>query len=135
MPSERSRIISSAFDVTVMLILVCSSPRISSGASNAMPTKERAITRACVSSFAKNAVGEIFNAGSGSDISINKLAAVIEEDKKKILHVAHHHPQAEIKRLRCNYSKAKKLLGWSPKISLEKGIEKTKEWLAKEVGD
>lgn len=85
-------------------------------------------------SFSKNAVGQTINAGSGSDISIKALAGLIENDKKKVQHIAHHHPQAEIKKLQCNCSKAKKILGWAPKVSLKKGIERTKKWLAKEGG-
>jgi len=36
--------------------------------------------------------------------------------------------------LLCDYTKAKELLGWEPKTSLEEGIEKTKEWIRRERG-
>ena len=80
-------------------------------------------------SFNEKAVGEIFNAGSGRDIAIKDLAFLICKDPRRIRYVEHHHPQSEIPKLLCNYTKAKKLLGWEPKTSLEKGIEKTKEWI------
>lgn len=79
--------------------------------------------------FSDKLNGEILNAGFGEDISINDLALMIAKDPKKIVHVEHHHPQSEIQRLVCDYSKAKALLGWAPKTSIEEGIKKTEEWL------
>jgi nucleoside-diphosphate-sugar epimerase len=73
--------------------------------------------------------GEIVNAGLGKDISINDLAFLIAKDKEKIVHVPHIHPQSEISKLLCNYQKARELLGWTPKVSLEEGIKKTEEWI------
>lgn len=77
----------------------------------------------------KAAVGQVINAGSGRDVSINDLALMICKDKSRIKHVPHPHPQSEIPQLLCDYSKAKKILAWKPRISLEAGIEKTREWL------
>ncbi len=50
-------------------------------------------------------------------------------DVNKIKHVEHIHPQSEISKLLCDYSKAKNLLGWYPKVVLEEGIEMTKTWM------
>jgi len=80
--------------------------------------------------FNKAAVGEVINAGSGRDISINELALMICNDKSRIKHVPHPHPQSEIRKLICDYSKAKKILGWKPKVSLKEGIRRTTQWLA-----
>jgi nucleoside-diphosphate-sugar epimerase len=79
-------------------------------------------------SFEDKAVGEVINAGLGADISINNLASLIAKDPNKIKHVKHIHPQSEIDKLLCDYSKAKRLLGWEPSVSLEEGIKKTEEW-------
>jgi nucleoside-diphosphate-sugar epimerase len=76
------------------------------------------------------AVGEIINAGTGSDITINDLALMIARDEGRIKHTKHIHPQSEIKKLLCDYSKAKRLLGWEPKFTLEDGIKVTEEWLS-----
>lgn len=73
--------------------------------------------------------GEIVNAGLGRDINIKDLARLIVKDESKIQHVTHIHPQSEIPKLLCNYDKAKKLLGWEPKVSLEVGINHTEEWI------
>ncbi len=80
-------------------------------------------------SESENCIGEIINAGTGKDISINDLAILIVGDKNRIEHIPHHHPQSEIKRLICNNSKAKKLLNWEPKFSLENGIMNLEKWI------
>lgn len=79
--------------------------------------------------FSEGVNGEIVNAGLGLDISVNELAELIVGDKSKIQHVEHIHPQSEIQKLLCNFDKAKKLLDWEPKISLEEGIKRTEEWI------
>lgn len=81
------------------------------------------------SAFNKNAVGQIINSGYGQDIAINDLAYKIVHDKSRIKYAKHHHPQAEIPKLLCDNSKAKKILNWKPVISLDKGIKKTEEWI------
>jgi nucleoside-diphosphate-sugar epimerase len=79
--------------------------------------------------YSSNADGQIVNAGLGRDISINDLALLIAGDRSRIEHVPHIHPQSEIQKLLCNYSKAKRLLGWEPRVSLEEGVRRTEEWI------
>jgi len=79
--------------------------------------------------FSDRAIGEVINAGFGKDIAIRDLALLICKDPKRIRYVKHHHPQSEVYKLVCNYGKAKKLLKWEPKTTLEEGIKKTKEWI------
>jgi len=73
--------------------------------------------------------GEIVNAGTGRDISVNELAKLIADGKSEVMHVEHIHPQSEILKLKCDYSKANRLMGWKPKYSLEEGIEETTKWI------
>lgn len=73
--------------------------------------------------------GKIVNAGTGRDISINELAELIADGKNQITHVEHIHPQSEISKLKCDYSKANKLMGWKPQYSLEEGIKETASWI------
>lgn len=73
--------------------------------------------------------GEIVHAGLGRDISINDLAKLVAGDETTIEHVQHIHPQSEIAKLQCNYSKAKRLLNWEPMVSLEEGIARTEAWI------
>jgi UDP-glucose 4-epimerase len=80
--------------------------------------------------FCKEAIGEVINAGTCKDITINNLASLICKDATRIKHVPHIHPQSEIRRLVCDCSKAKKLLGWKPLTTLEEGIKKTEQWIS-----
>jgi nucleoside-diphosphate-sugar epimerase len=82
--------------------------------------------------FSDAAVGEVINAGTGSDISINELAELVASDGTEITHVEHHHPQSEVQKLLSNPEKANDLLGWEPDVSLENGIERLREWLQEE---
>ena len=80
-------------------------------------------------SFAEEAIGQVINAGTGKDHTINELALLVCKDKKKMSYLPHHHPQSEIAKLCCDYSKAHSLLGWEPRISLQEGIARTEEWI------
>lgn len=82
-----------------------------------------------LASLEKKAEGEIINAGYGMDVSVNELAKMISQGKVRVRHIPHHHPQSEIRKLLCDTRKAKKLLGWEAKVSLEEGIRKTEEWI------
>jgi dTDP-glucose 4,6-dehydratase len=80
----------------------------------------------------KKAVGEAVNLGTGKDWSVEELAYLlaklmgrrhieIKTEKRKL------RPH-DVNRLCADYSKAKKLCGWQPKTSLEKGLETTIKW-------
>ena len=75
--------------------------------------------------------GQILNAGLGRDVSVNELAALIEPNPAKIVHVPHIHPQSEIMKLLCDSRKAGELLGWSPQVGLEQGLQLTRQWIEK----
>ena len=79
--------------------------------------------------YSDAANGEILNAGLGEDITINDLATLVCKDVGRIRHVEHIHPQSEIPKLVCDYSKAKRVLGWKPKTSLEEGIDIFRNWM------
>jgi len=77
-------------------------------------------------------LGQVFNAGTGKDISVNELAKKIATDPKRIKHVPHIHPQSEIPKLLCDPSKAMKVLKWRPKVTLAEGIERLRTWFKQE---
>jgi UDP-glucose 4-epimerase len=83
---------------------------------------------ACGASVA--AEGQIVNAGTGRDVSVNRLAELCSRGQVAVEHVTHDHPQAEIARLVCDSTKAERLLGWRPRTTLEQGIDRTRRWLA-----
>lgn len=84
--------------------------------------------------FSEAATGEVVNAGTGSDISINDLAELIASEGTEIEHVEHHHPQSEVQKLLCDPTKAEELLGWEPEVSLTEGVERLRQWLRAENG-
>lgn len=83
---------------------------------------------------ALSAVGKTFNLGSGREISIEDLAALIarligrpvavEVDERRV------RPEgSEVDRLLADNSRALSVLGWKPSVSLEQGLEKTVDWV------
>ncbi len=80
------------------------------------------------SGYSEKVNGQIVNAGTGRDVTVNELADIINKGKVRVNHVKHIHPQSKIMKLKCNYSKARELIGWEPKYTLERGIEETRKW-------
>lgn len=79
--------------------------------------------------FEPKAEGEVINAGTGTDITVNALAEKISGGRAPIRHVEHIHPQSEIMKLKCNAAKAETLLSWRPSADLDEGIARTVSWL------
>lgn len=80
-------------------------------------------------------VGEVINLGSGTEISIGdlvkKILSLIGKNVKIIQEKERFRPdKSEVMRLVADNRKAKKLLGWKPKISFEDGLKKTIEWIS-----
>ena len=67
--------------------------------------------------------GEIINIGGKESHSVNYLAELIG-GKKKYLPIR----KGDVLHTMADVKKAKRLLNWSPKVSFEDGIEKTKKW-------
>lgn len=84
----------------------------------------------CDALASDRATGRILNAGTGHDVSVNELAATIETDPGRIVHVEHIHPQSEIPVLRCDARLAGDLLGWRPEVTLAEGLAQTRGWMA-----
>jgi nucleoside-diphosphate-sugar epimerase len=79
--------------------------------------------------FNDETVGEVINAGTGTDVSINDLAELIATDGTEITHVEHHHPQSEVQKLLCDPTKAKDILDWEPEVTLAEGVSRLRTWL------
>ncbi len=75
------------------------------------------IVAANILAYESNIRHEIFNIGSGTNISIKELANIISKEQ---IHEARRPGDAEI--TLAELSHTKKLLGWEPKISIEQGI-------------
>ena len=82
----------------------------------------------------KKAIGEIINIGSGKEISIHDLAKKIAKISKKKIKIKYDESRErpyDVNRLLADNSKARKILKWRPKISVEKGLALTYKWAQK----
>lgn len=84
----------------------------------------------CIIHSKKN-LRSVYNVGTGNDIKISDLAKLIikltgNEDKIVPVHI--NKRPGEVSRLCADYSKFNKALGWSPKITIEEGLEKLVNW-------
>lgn len=79
---------------------------------------------------------DIFNAGLGKSISVKDLVSKIIKISGNKLIVKFDRTKPTIAtKLVLNINKAKKKFGWSPKISLDEGINKTLSWYRENVKD
>jgi NAD dependent epimerase/dehydratase len=79
-------------------------------------------------------VGELFNAGTGTDVSIGQLAADIaalmgvdadiSEDPRRL-----RPKDSEVMRLCCDATRLRDRTGWEPRCTREQGLQQTIEWL------
>lgn len=72
---------------------------------------------------------EVINIGNNTPASLNELLAIFEKvvgTKAKVRSRPSTKPSVEV--TYANIDKAKKLLGWEPKVSLEEGITKLVAW-------
>ena len=71
----------------------------------------------------------VYNIGSGSRISVSELTERIIKVTAAGSKVVHAHPQkGDVEHTWANTDKAKKGLGWEPKINLEQGLKKFTDW-------
>ena len=104
------------------------------------PTRDYTYVKDVVEGFIKVAespksVGEVINIGSNFEISIgdlaNKIISLIGKNAEIVTDPVRVRPQdSEVERLWCDNTKAKRLLGWEPKTSLDEGIKKTIDWIS-----
>ena len=82
----------------------------------------------------EKAIGEAVNFGTGKDTRIIDLAkkiVEISESNSKIINLPSR--PSEVMRLCCDNSKAKKLFGWGPKVSVDEGLKKNIEFVKKNL--
>ncbi len=77
-----------------------------------------------------NAIGQTINLGNGNEITVNDLAkevaAIAGSDRATVQREAPR--PGDVLRLYADMSRAKKLLGYTPSVSLRDGLIKLKEW-------
>jgi nucleoside-diphosphate-sugar epimerase len=79
------------------------------------------------------AIGGEFNLGTGTDIAIGDLATLIMQTAGVSYEVQsddsrHRPPDSEVSRLCSDNSKARQVLGWEPRYTLEQGVSEVIEW-------
>ena len=75
------------------------------------------------------AVGETINLATGKEISIHELAREVIAVAGREVPIEHDDPRpGDTLRLLGDASKAKRILGFEPRVSLRQGIEKLKDW-------
>jgi len=78
--------------------------------------------------------GEVINVGSNFEVSIGELAetifSLLDKNIEIITDSKRIRPKnSEVERLWCDNTKAKELLKWEPKISMEEGLENVILWI------
>nr|MDO8112818.1 NAD-dependent 4,6-dehydratase LegB [Candidatus Sigynarchaeota archaeon] len=78
-------------------------------------------------------IGDVINIGSSFEISIGdlvkKIKAIMNSNAKVVSEEDRKRPEkSEVERLWASNAKAKQVLGWSPKHTLDEGLKKTVDW-------
>lgn len=84
------------------------------------------------------AVGHTINLGSGREISIGDLAQLIANLMGRPIEIETEDerlrpPESEVERLIADTKLARELTGWTPRISLEQGLEQTISWITENL--
>lgn len=78
----------------------------------------------------EKAIGKAVNFGTGEAVTVNHVAKKIKKiagSKSKIIYTKDR--TAQVPKLLCNYSLAKKLFGWEPKVFIDEGLRRNIEWV------
>jgi len=84
-------------------------------------------------------VGEVINIGSGTEISIGDLARKVVQIVGKPIRIKSKDERvrpekSEVGRLLCDNAKAKRLVGWEPRTTLDEGLSRTIDWIGRNLG-
>ncbi len=85
------------------------------------------------------AVGDVVNVGSGREISIGALVALLVEITGSTARIVTDPNRlrptgSEVERLLCDNARALEWAGWTPEVSLEEGLARTSAWVAEHQG-
>jgi nucleoside-diphosphate-sugar epimerase len=80
--------------------------------------------------FLKNTVGEVINLGNPDERTIIDLAKLIKEIVGSSSNIIFEElPEDDPKSRKPDISKAKRLLDWTPRVSLKEGLKKTIDYV------
>jgi len=82
-----------------------------------------------------DAAGQVFNIGTGTNISVNQVAKVLKDalNKKRLKNVYSPPRAAEVKHGYADISKAKEILGYNPSFSIQSGLPELVNWYLKSI--
>jgi dTDP-glucose 4,6-dehydratase len=88
----------------------------------------------CAYKAPESVFGQVYNLGTGKDVTIGEIVEAVRKIVGKDLPVetdsARIRPaKSEVLRLLSDNSKAKREIGWEPTVSLEEGLAKTTDWI------
>ncbi|HEV7935688.1 MAG TPA: GDP-mannose 4,6-dehydratase [Actinomadura sp.] len=127
-----------AFIPTVVSQIAAGAEVVSVGALD--PTRDFTFVKDTAAAFvavgtapAAEVVGELFNAGTGQEISMGRLAEEIAGLMGREVvfrsEAARHRPlKSEVMRLVCDSAKLRRRTGWQPRHILNDGLKHTIEW-------
>jgi NAD dependent epimerase/dehydratase len=80
------------------------------------------------------AVGSVVNIGSGREVSIGDLVALLIRTTGSSAEVVVDPDRvrptgSEVDRLLCDNTRAREWVGWTPEVSLEEGLRRTSDWV------
>jgi NAD dependent epimerase/dehydratase len=84
---------------------------------------------------ADDTLGEVFNLGTGTGVTIGQTVDRIAKILGKTLHVKsdeqrNRPAKSEVLALLCSAEKAKARLGWKPDVDLDTGLKRTIDWMS-----
>ena len=83
----------------------------------------------------ENPPSNVYNIGSGKSCSINRLLELMAQVTGRKPRIEYRPSRKfDIPEIALDIRRAEKELGWKPRMSLEEGISKTWEWIAKMLG-
>ncbi len=87
----------------------------------------------------EHTIGETINLGTGRETSILQLCEIVRQLVGREIPIVRDEVRvrpatSEVERLICDNLKARQMLEWQPRISLEEGLKKTIEWIRRNAG-
>jgi UDP-glucose 4-epimerase len=91
-----------------------------------------AVEATLLAAIRPRAEGEVFNVGTGIETSVNALARGIGRALEKDVEVRHidRRDIDNIRRRVVNIEKARRMLRWTPQVTLDDGLKRTADWMS-----
>jgi UDP-glucose 4-epimerase len=94
-----------------------------------------AVDATLLAAIAPRAEGEVFNVGTGIETSVNELARSVAAAVGRTVEIEHidRRDIDNIRRRVVSIEKARRMLRWTPQVTLEEGLRSTAAWLVQEA--